>query len=79
MTDTRRIWNQYPFGPLGDLRRGIQVDGAVLCPNCLGISAFRGRLHCEECGDRGWLADDGPSAANLMRDFDRAIDAIRKA
>lgn len=31
------------FGVVADLRRGIQVSGAILCP---------------ECGGRGWLRDD---------------------
>lgn len=41
------------FGVVADLQRGIQVSGAILCP---------------ECGGRGWLHDDtqgsGPTGAD---------------
>lgn len=40
------------FGVVADLKRGIAVRGAVLCPTCDGES------ECEECGGKGWLPDD---------------------
>lgn len=47
------------FGLIADLQRGARVPGAILCPRCWGEKA---ELVCDECGDRGWLPDDGDDA-----------------
>lgn len=60
------------FGIVADLKRGIAVRGAILCPLCDGDGEIepveinksdlpRGPLHkdvCCECGGQGWCSDD---------------------
>lgn len=43
------------FGFIYDLRRGIHVNGASLCPHC---GADDGCDQCEYCGGKGWLPED---------------------
>ncbi len=43
------------FGFIYDLRRGIYVNGASLCPCC---GADDGYDQCEYCGGMGWLPED---------------------
>lgn len=44
------------FGVTADLKRGIAVRGAMLCPTCSGEDHL-----CDECGGRGWCRDDSGS------------------
>lgn len=41
------------FGFLYDLRRGIHVNGASLCPVCGADDS-----HCEYCGGKGWVPEE---------------------
>jgi hypothetical protein len=56
------------FGIVADLKRGIAVRGAMLCPLCDGTGEVPGVFTvfdlnpenrcCEECGGQGWCPDD---------------------
>lgn len=43
------------FGFIYDLRRGLYVNGASLCPCC---EADDGYDKCEYCGGKGWVPEE---------------------